>query len=287
MIKKYTLNIIVLFFALPLFGQNIGGIEIEGEVNENEVNIDHTKGLRSQLSIDSLSVIPFFDEYCMWNTNRVHPYKVDLSKMTDTIPLTLCHSDCDYVHSVTGKINSNFGYRRSRFHYGIDVDLEIGDSVLASFEGIVRIAKYDPTYGRVIVIRHQNGLETLYAHLSKFNVEVGDYVQAGDPIALGGNSGRSTGPHLHFEVRYLGEPINPNDIIDFESGQLKMNDIDLNTEHFAYLKEIRKRKYYRVRSGDSLSRIGYKYGVSISKLCSLNRISRNSILQIGQRLRYN
>ena len=152
---------------------------------------------------------------------------------------------------------------------------------------MVRIAKYDPTYGRVVVIRHQNGLETLYAHLSKFKVKVGDYVQAGDVIALGGNTGRSTGPHLHFEVRYLGEPINPNDIIDFQNGILKMDQLNLSGENFAYLKEIRKRKYYRVRSGDSLSRIGYRKGVSITKLCRLNRISRTSVLQIGQRIRYN
>lgn len=286
MIKKFSLQLFILLFSFSLFGQNIGGIEIEGD-EKNIPSVDRIKNSADHFLIDSLAIIPFFDEYCMWNTDRVHPYKVDLSKMTDTIPLTLSHSDCDYVHSVHGKINSKFGYRRSRFHYGIDVDLSTGDSVLASFEGIVRIAKYDPTYGRVIVIRHQNGLETLYAHLSKFNVKIGDYVQAGDMIAQGGNSGRSTGPHLHFEVRYLGEPIDPNDIIDFESGQLKMDAIDLNTEHFVYLKEIRKRKYYRVRSGDSLSRIGYKHGVSITKLCRLNGISRNSILQIGQRVRYN
>jgi hypothetical protein len=281
-------SLVLLLFSIPMFGQNIGGIELEGESEVlNESTLELKEIPPSMYLVDSLAIIPYFDEYCLWNTSRVHPYKVDLSKMSDTIPLILSHSDCDYSHSVTGKINSEFGYRRSRFHYGIDIDLNTGDSVLSSFEGVVRIAKYDPTYGKVIVIRHQNGLETLYAHLSKLKVSIGDHVQAGDAIGLGGNSGRSTGPHLHFEVRYLGEPINPNDIIDFQNGQLKMDAINLNEEHFAYLKEIRKRKYYRVRSGDSLSRIGYKYGVSISKLCKFNRISRTSVLQIGQRLRYN
>lgn len=286
MIKNAICFALFLFSGISLFSQSIGGID-DVDISENIPNVSITERPLPTFSIDSLAVIPFFDEYCKWNTTKVHPYKVDLSKMTDTIPLILSHNDCDYAHSVCGKINSEFGYRRSRFHYGIDVDLNTGDPVLASFEGIVRISKYDPTYGRVVVIRHQNGLETLYAHLSKFNVEVGDYVQAGDVIALGGNSGRSTGPHLHFEVRYLGEPINPNDIIDFKTGQLKMKDLNLSEENFAYLKEIRKRKYYRVRSGDSLSRIGYRKGVSISKLCRLNGISRTSILQIGQRIRYN
>ena len=277
---------LLLFVGAEVYSQNIGGIEDES-IAENIPSLIDTKAPAISITYDSLSFIPFFKEYNEWSTSKVHPYKVDLSKMTDTIPLVLEHSECDYAHSVCGKINSNFGYRRSRFHYGIDVDLNIGDNVLASFEGIVRVAKYDKTYGRVVVIRHQNGLETLYAHLSKFEVKVGDYVQAGDLIALGGNSGRSTGPHLHFEVRYLGEPINPNDIIDFETGKLKSGNLNLSESHFAYLKEIRKRKYYRVRSGDSLSRIAYNKGVSISKLCKLNRISRTSILQIGQRLRYN
>lgn len=284
---KFVISLITLLcVVLNVSSQSIGGIEDES-IAENIPAISVTNVAPTTVTIDSLSIIPFFEEYNKWSSSKVHPYKVDLSKMTDTIPLVLEHSECDYAHSVCGKINSNFGYRRSRFHYGIDVDLTIGDNVLASFEGIVRVAKYDKTYGRVIVIRHQNGLETLYAHLSKFEVEVGDYVQAGDLIALGGNSGRSTGPHLHFEVRYLGEPINPNDIIDFETGKLKSGDLNLSEVHFAYLKEIRRRKYYRVRSGDSLSRIAYNKGVTITKICKLNRISRTSILQIGQRIRYN
>ena len=284
---KYLISAILIFTSpFSFYAQNIGGIEDEA-ISENIPTESILNLTVTPLIMDSVAVIPYFNEYADWNTSKVHPYDVDLSKMTDTIPLVLTHNDCDYAHSVCGEINSEFGYRRNRFHYGIDVDLNVGDDVLASFEGIVRIAKYDPTYGRVVVIRHQNGLETLYAHLSKFKVEVGDYVQAGDLIALGGNSGRSTGPHLHFEVRYLGEPINPNDIIDFKEGRLKMDELSLSEENFAYLKEIRKRKYYKVRSGDSLSRIAVNKGVTISKLCSLNGISRSSILRIGQSIRYN
>ena len=283
---KYLISALLIISPFSFYAQSIGGIEDEA-ISENIPTESILNLTVTPLIMDSVAVIPYFNEYAEWNTSKVHPYDVDLSKMTDTIPLVLTHNDCDYAHSVCGEINSEFGYRRNRFHYGIDVDLNVGDDVLASFEGIVRIAKYDPTYGRVVVIRHQNGLETLYAHLSKFEVKVGDYVQAGDLIALGGNSGRSTGPHLHFEVRYLGEPINPNDIIDFKEGRLKMDEVYLSEENFAYLKEIRKRKYYKVRSGDSLSRIAVNKGVTISKLCSLNGISRSSILRIGQSIRYN
>ena len=243
---KYLISALVIISAFACYAQSVGGIEDEA-IDENIPTESILNLTVTPLIMDSVAVIPYFNEYAEWNTSKVHPYDVDLSKMTDTIPLLLKHSDCDYAHSVCGEINSEFGYRKNRFHYGIDVDLNVGDDVLASFEGIVRIAKYDPTYGRVVVIRHQNGLETLYAHLSKFEVKVGDYVQAGDLIALGGNSGRSTGPHLHFEVRYLGEPINPNDIIDFKEGRLKMDEVYLSEENFAYLKEIRKRKYYKIQ----------------------------------------
>ena len=184
MIKNAICFTLLLFSGVSLFSQSIGGID-DVDIPENIPNVSITERPLPTFSIDSLSVIPFFDEYCKWSTTKVHPYKVDLSKMTDTIPLVLSHNDCDYAHSVCGKINSEFGYRRSRFHYGIDVDLNTGDAVLASFEGMVRIAKYDPTYGKVVVIRHQNGLETLYAHLSKFEIKVGDYVQAGEPLMEG------------------------------------------------------------------------------------------------------
>ena len=238
--KNVILSCLFIAASASLYSQNIGGIEDE-LIAENVPNETDLTLTTTTLLVDSVAMIPYFNEYASdWNNSKVHPYNVDLTKMTDSIPLVLSHRDCDYVHSVCGEINSEFGYRRNRFHYGIDVDLNVADDVLSSFEGIVRIAKYDKTYGNVIVVRHQNGLETLYAHLSKFEVQVGDYVQAGDLIALGGNTGRSTGPHLHFEVRYLGEPIDPNDIIDYEDGRLKMNEIALSDKNFSYLKEIRK-----------------------------------------------
>ena len=115
---------------------HVGGIELEVEAKDS---IQSIEGMMDD-AIDSLSIIPFFMEYASWNNTKVHPYKVDLTKMTDTIPLMLEDLPCDYAHSVCGEINSDFGYRRKRFHYGIDVDLEVGDPVLASFEGVVRIA---------------------------------------------------------------------------------------------------------------------------------------------------
>jgi len=236
---------------------------------------------------DSLTFIPAYDLYCEWNTQRVHPYKEDLTLMKDTVPLVLVYDSCDFVAPYVGRKTSDFGYRRYRYHYGVDIKLYRGEHVKAAFEGVVRIAQYDGDYGNVVVIRHENGLESLYAHLSKLKVKEGDRVEAGNVIGLGGNTGRSTGSHLHFEIRYKGEPINPNAIIEWESGYLCNDTLLLNKEHFEYLVELRKIKYHKIRRGDTLSGIARRYGTSVRNLCRLNRIRSTTTLRIGRKLRYN
>ena len=236
---------------------------------------------------DSLQNIPWYDEYCEWSSDKIFSGKYDLRDKPDTTQLILQYDACDHAHPICGRITSDFGYRRHRFHYGVDIKLQTGDPVKCAFEGVVRVAKYSRTFGRVVVVRHNNGLETLYAHLSKTNVEPGDKVEAGDIIGLGGNTGRSTGSHLHFEVRFLGEPIDPHAVFDIVEGELKEDTLAVHAGHFEYLKEVRARKYHRVRSGDTLSGIGSRYGRSITELCRMNGIRRNSILRIGQSIRYN
>ena len=237
---------------------------------------------------DSLLNIPAYDEYCKWTSKKVHPYEYDLTNKSDTTVIPLIETDsCDYSFPIHGKINSEFGPRRYRYHYGVDVDLHHGDTVKAAFEGIVRVSHYDMDYGRVVVLRHKNGLETLYAHFSKLLVSPGDWVQAGMAIGLGGSSGRSTGNHLHFECRYLGEPLDPNDLIDFTTGQLKDDTLMLSSDNFSYLKELRARKYHIIRRGDSLWKIARRYGTTIRHLCRLNGIRPSTTLRIGNRIRYN
>jgi len=236
---------------------------------------------------DSLLYIPFYDTYCSWNTEKVHPYAEDLRFMKDTVTLVLAPDSCDFVPPIIGHKTSDFGYRRYRYHYGVDIKLYRGDTVRTAFEGIVRIAHYDGDYGKVVVVRHRNGLETLYAHLSKLEVKEGDLVEAGNVVGLGGNTGRSTGSHLHFEARYKGEPIDPNALIEWETGYLCHDTLDLNAEHFEYLIEVRKRKYHKIRSGDTLSGIARRYGTSIRSLCRLNGIRSTTTLRIGRILRYN
>lgn len=155
--------------------------------------------------------MPSADLYDDWNTTRCHSitevvpnaYKIDLREFS--MPIEHSH------------VTSEFGRRWGRNHNGIDIKAYTGDTVRATFKGKVRVVKYDSSgYGNVIVIRHWNGLETVYGHLSKQIVKVNEIVEAGQPIGLAGNTGRSTGTHLHFETRFCGIPINPNEIFSIQ-----------------------------------------------------------------------
>ena len=177
-------------------------------------------------------------------------------------------------------ITDTFGYRprRGRQHFGLDIRIKTGDTIRAAFDGKVRISRYERRgYGHYLVIRHPNGLETLYGHLSKKLVGENDIVHAGDPIALGGNTGRSTGPHLHFETRILGNAINPAFMFDFPHQRAK-------TEYYVYEKNTRP-VYYKVKNGDTLSGIALRNQTSVSSICKLNGITSKAVIKPGQTLR--
>lgn len=222
------------------------------------------------------------EEYDVWSDTKVNPYQVDLVNMKDTVLIDLS----TFSHPGSRHVTSDFGFRKWRHHYGIDLKVDKGDSVYCAFDGVVRITKRARDYGYYVLVRHMNGLETLYAHLSRILVNPGDSLKSGGLLGLGGSTGRSTGNHLHFETRYLGNPINPNDLIDFSKYEVKNNILLLNAKHFEYKKEIAKIRYWTIRKGDTLGRIAMRTGVSVSKLCSLNGIRKTSLLRIGRRLRY-
>ena len=287
---KPLISLIVgVVFVLNLPAQDLISIaDVPANIFEFEKVVSTTENKADIWDInDSLLYIPAYDTYCSWTSARVHPYSYNLTNIKDTVAILLARDTCSYVPPFIGPKTSDFGYRRYRHHYGVDIKVYVGDPIASAFEGVVRVAHYDQDYGKVVVVRHANGLETLYAHLSELKVREGDWIEAGDLIGLGGNTGRSTGSHLHFEVRYKGEPIDPNDIIDWNTGELLSDTLLLNKAHFAYLKEIRKRKYYTIRRGDTLSGIARKYGTSVSALCKLNAINSRTTLRVGRTLRYN
>ena len=223
------------------------------------------------------------EEYDNWDEASINPYGIRLVDMTDTVKIDMR----GYFPPSQKYVTSNFGFRRGQFHYGIDLKVHKGDSVFCAFDGQVRLTKYQRGgYGQYVVVRHQNGLETLYAHLDKTFVTPGQAISAGEALGLGGNTGRSTGYHLHFETRYLGNVIDPNDLYDFTEYSVKNDILWLSAANFEYVKEVEKVRFWTVKQGDTLGRISSRTGVSIARLCSLNNIKKTSILRIGQKIRY-
>ncbi|MEX1131739.1 MAG: M23 family metallopeptidase [Flavobacteriales bacterium] len=240
---------------------------------------------------DSLSFIPGYDLYCHWNTDAIFHLQKGLVPVHDTLRLVLSHADCDHALPSPGHVTSQYGPRKGRMHYGVDLKLETGDPVRSAFSGMVRISRYNPSFGHVVVVRHYNGLETLYAHLSKRLVEPGTIIEAGDTLGLGGNTGRSYGSHLHFEVRFMDQPIDPSEIFDLENNELKAKTFDLHKGTFEAIAKARAvasaRKFHTVRSGDTLSAIARRYGTSVNSLCKMNGFRSTSVIRPGQRVRYN
>ena len=242
-----------------------------------------------------------------WDTTNIHAYRdIELDSLSEATAIRLVDSLESYHYPYIGRITSRYGPRRGRAHQGLDIGLKTGDPIYATFDGKVRLSKAAGDYGNLVIIRHNNGLETYYAHLSQRDVEVGDWVVAGQQIGLGGSTGRSTGPHLHYEVRYKGQSFDPERLIDFSNGNLRRDELLLKRRHFSiYSKyeqdfgdeeEVAKQEeaerkaaaavqYHTVRSGDTLGAIARKYGTSVSRICQLSGIKSTSILRIGQKLR--
>ena len=261
-------------------------IEEEEEFEEGE--------FVQQFDAATLAKMSPFEVYsAIWDTTRINPYGLDLKLKADTTFLTLWRNpNADYSHPTCGDVTSEFGMRGHRYHYGIDLDLETGDAVVSAFEGTVRISKYSTTYGYYVIVRHPNGLETLYAHLSRLLVKPGDKVKAGDLVGLGGNTGRSRGSHLHFEIRFLGQQIDPRHVIAFEDYSCKSQLLPICSSTFQYQHvaaahkaQAGNSKYYRVKRGDTLSKIARKNNISVKKLCRLNKISSRTKLSPGRKLR--
>ena len=244
------------------------------------------------------------DIYTSWVTTKAHPYKstevpdsfrIDLRGFTMPTPSRL--------------ITSRFGYRPTfhRMHKGLDIKVYTGDTIVAAFDGKVRVARYDAGgYGYYIVLRHKNGLETIYGHLSKQLVATDQEVRSGEPIGLGGNTGGSYGSHLHFETRLAGEPINPELMFNFPAQDVTSDfytfhkDHNSATDNSSYASTSAGRKgtdaaeenqmvashYYKVQRGETISSIASKLGISQTELTKANNLNNKSKIRNGQILRY-
>ena len=277
----------------------------------NQISVQETKAFVDNLFKEEEE--PELDIYTEgWESKRVNAY------VGMDVPDTKVIDVSGFAMPTPGYVTSPYGYRPRfrRVHKGIDLKLQTGDTVRAAFDGRVRITNFERRgYGYYVVLRHTNDLETVYGHLSKFLVEPDQYVKAGQPIALGGNTGRSTGPHLHFETRYMGYAINPCAIFDF-ANQTTHTDVYTfdkrtyqNARNFSpkaneeYAQAYRAKypnkpapasstgasrsgsKTYTVRKGDTLGRIAARNGTKVATICKLNGISTKSTLRPGQKLR--
>lgn len=248
-------------------------------------------GVAQYVNADSLVVVP--GESFLLTISEVQKEKINLSTASYDYSETAGIMFSKFEFPVKNKIISRFGPRHGRMHYGLDIRSATGDTILAAFDGQLLKSGYERGFGNLIVIQHEKNIKTYYGHLSKYLVKRGTWVKKGEAIALAGNSGRSTGSHLHFEIREKNRPFDPELVYDFVSDKIR-NDV----ESVNSLAELQRRlipkgysvnvgvpQYYSVRSGDSLWRISKRYKMSINYICRLNKISESSVLRVGQPLK--
>jgi murein DD-endopeptidase MepM/ murein hydrolase activator NlpD len=241
------------------------------------------------------------------DTVKIQAYSTELKDLPMSMVIDLVDTLKSYHYPHKGRVTSKYGPRRRGIHQGTDIDLETGDPIYATFDGRVRICTYvRGGYGNLVVIRHDNGLETFYGHLSEISVKPNEWVTAGQVIGKGGNTGRSTGSHLHYEMRYKGQTFDPSRLIDFETGTLRRETFLLKRTYFSpysrftqdFDEEVQSDeedkkiaaeaaaiKYHIVKRGDTLGRIAINNHTTVTKLCQLNGIKKTAVLRIGQRIR--
>lgn len=264
-----------------------------------------TLALRSMVQREQAAA-PSGQLYKDWNNRYAHR----ASELPDSFNINLRH----FCMPTTSRIiTSNFGSRWGRMHKGLDIKVYIGDTIRAAFDGKVRIVRYEASgYGNYVVIRHHNGLETIYGHMSKHLVGENETVHAGDPIGLGGNTGRSTGSHLHFETRLCGVALNPALMFDFKNqdvtgdyyffrkdtynkeslaanrvrGKESTDLASADNENIGNNVEGGNVRYHKVSRGETLASIARKRGTTVEHICKLNHITKTMRVKPGQILRY-
>jgi murein DD-endopeptidase MepM/ murein hydrolase activator NlpD len=217
-----------------------------------------------------------------WVSNQIAVYgkqKIPFDT-SSKYEINLLENESEFAMPAVGKVRRG----RSYSHDGIDLSMERGDTVHAAFDGRVRYAMYNTGgYGNLLIVRHLNGLETYYAHLSEFCALVNQEVKAGDCIGLVGSTGRSTSPHLHFELRFMDVPLDPEAVIDFTENTLKSDRLTINAKDIGK-SHASSRKLYKIRKGDSLASVARKYHTTVIRLAKLNRLKVNARLRVGRRI---
>lgn len=308
-IKKFAFMALSMIAVTPVAAQDL--LAKQAPVDRKMKSVDSM--LLQRIIEQEERFNPSADLYEDWNNVYAHretalpdSFRIDLRGFCMPTPSRI--------------VTSNFGARWGRQHKGLDIKVYVGDTIRAAFSGKIRIVKYEPKgYGKYVVIRHHNGLETIYGHMSKHLVVENQEVKAGDPIGLGGNTGRSTGSHLHFETRLCGVALNPALLFDFhnqdvvgdfytfrrnryaaESAQATRlrgagvsspkgddddsSDMAVTSSRASYTPTAH---YHKVKKGETLQSIARKHHTTVASLCKINRIGKAKRLMPGQILKYN
>jgi len=285
-IKKYFLSLIFILTLSNTYCQYIPFVidTISHENNKILIYSDRTWSYFQEYNIDSTS-ISCLDTTSLftanWNNKSIFAYLGE-PQTREKFEVEILDSNKIFSIPICGKFYRGF----SRGHDGVDIGLSKGDSVKAAFDGKVRYSAFNRGgYGNLVIMRHYNGLETYYAHLSKLLVKADQEVKAGQTIGLGGSTGRSVSPHLHFEVRYRDKPIDPQKIIDFEKSQIISGCRLLVDNNKNEPRPLRKNSTHKVKRGDTLQKIAKMYGTTVQKICKLNNISAKKPLKRGKRIK--
>ncbi|HZL11658.1 MAG TPA: M23 family metallopeptidase [Prolixibacteraceae bacterium] len=301
--KLYPLVLgISLLFSLYSFSQQTLPVTIE-PINVS-LDMDSLNSDVEDLEVDSLQSADQTLYKNIWNCTQIKYPVSTLPDKNDTIAISLLGpSDNPFVMPVQGEILSKFGMRHGRMHTGTDIRLHSGDTVRCAFDGRVRLAKKFNGYGNLVLVRHSNGLETIYAHLKAIKVKVNDTIKAGDLIGLGGRTGRATCDHLHFETRLFGEPFDSNKYIDLQTFALRSDKVYYKNKQFEIDENNFRKKSdmhptpvlaskgvsskHVIRGGDNLWSIAKRYHTTVKKLCMANNITAQKTLKVGSVLRIN
>ena len=307
-IKTIFAAVMMMLTALPMQGQDL--LARQAPVDRKMKAVDSVALFRL-IQYEQMES-PAADLYQDWENFYAHR----ATAVPDTFRIDLR----DFCMPTSSRVlTSNFGSRWGRQHKGLDIKVYIGDTIRAAFPGKVRVVRYEAKgYGNYVVIRHHNGLETIYGHMSKHLVAPDQEVRAGDPIGLGGNTGRSTGSHLHFETRLCGVALNPALMFDFRNqdvvddyyvfrkstyskesaqatrlrgvgGSVVQEDRldDPSTPAPAVQRAVVSTRLHKVQKGETLTSIARKRHTTVAAICKLNRINKNTRLKLGQILKYN
>ncbi|MFO0434334.1 MAG: peptidoglycan DD-metalloendopeptidase family protein [Sphingobacteriaceae bacterium] len=247
--------------------------------------LNSTKEIETDNEMEKLESLHFYSD--SEEKMLFPPYPLDSIANESELALEKPQSH-NYNNPFNGVLTSYYGWRDKRMHKGIDIDLNKGQPVAAAFDGKVRIAeKNKGGFGNLVIIMHANGLETVYAHLSKIKVKAGQVVLSGQTIGLGGNTGRSRGSHLHFETRYKGHALNPLLFISYNENKLHHHSITLKIEKKTLVAYPSNAELHKVKKGDSWNLIAKTYNVPIKKLMALNGSAKRYYLRPGTSLRVN